>query len=132
MTGEAAAPIYWENTLTLSFQENTTFFIVKQIDSFSLDRSYAFMTVMPAVERFVAPWLSLRGGAEGALAALNGSVQAGYGALAGLTFRFLRAGMDLNLNFTWRQRPSRVVEGLLYSDMMVLMNLTRSGIRVQR
>jgi hypothetical protein len=95
LTGEAAAPIYLENTLILAFQENTTFFIVKQIDSFGLDRSYAFMTAMPAVERFVAPWLSLRAGAEGSL--------------AGLSFRFVKAGMDLDLNFTWRQRPSSVM-----------------------
>ena len=80
----------------------------------------------------MAPWVSLRAGVEGSLAGLNDSVQPGYGVPAGLTFRFLRAGLDLDLNFTWRQRPSRVVEGLLYSDLMVLMNLTRNGLRIQR
>jgi hypothetical protein len=53
------------------------------------------MTAMPAVECFVAPWLSLRTGAEGSLAILNNSVQPDYGVLAGLTFRFVRAGIDL-------------------------------------
>ncbi len=129
---QASAPVFWENTLTLSYRENTTFLIVKQINSFSLDRPYVFVTLMPAVEHFLARWISLRVGLEGSLAMLNDTFQPGYGALAGITFRNVRRGFDVDLNLTYRQRPSRVVEGLLYSDLMALMNVTWNGVRVTR
>ncbi len=132
ITGQAGAPVFLENTLTFSLQEGATFLIFKQIDSVSLDRPYAFATLMPAVERFLAPWISLRAGLEGSVALLNDSVQAGYGALAGITFRNVRSGFDADLNLTWRKRPSRVVEGLLYTDLMALINLTWNGVRLAR
>ena len=62
LSGEAAAPVYLENTLTLSRQRGETFLILKQIDSISFDRPYSFLTSMPAIERFLAPWVSVRGG----------------------------------------------------------------------
>jgi len=104
----------------------------QQIDAFSLDRTYLFATLMPAVERFFAPWFSLRAGLEGSLALLNDSLQPGYGLLAGMSFRSVRQAFDLDLNLTWRKRPSRVAEGLLYTDLVALMNLTWSGVRLTR
>ena len=56
----------------------------------------------------------------------------GFGALTGVTFRNVRRGFDVDLNLTWRQRPSRVVEGLLSTDLMALANLTWNGVRVTR
>jgi len=63
---------------------------------------------------------------------LNKRTQAGYGVLAGLSFRSARRGFDADFNLTWRKRPSRVVEGLLYTDLMALMNLTWNGLWVRQ
>lgn len=129
---QAGAPVFLENTLTLAFQEKATFLIFKQINSVSLDRPSTFLTLMPAVEHFFAPWVSLRIGLEGSLAVLKDSPQMGYGALVGITFRSVRRDFDVDLNLTWRQRPSRVVEGLLYTDLMALINVTWNGLKVSR
>jgi len=132
LSGKASAPLYLENTLTLAMRNGSTFLIFKQIDSLSLDRTYLFATFMPAVEHFLAPWVSLRAGLEGSLAVLNDSTDFGLGVLGGITFRSLRRGFDVDLNLTWRQRPSRVVEGVLYSDLLALINLTWNGLWVRR
>jgi hypothetical protein len=72
----------------------------------------------------------------GALFGALGFASRRGGGVAGRAKRQRPAGLRgpgrAHLNFTWRQRPSRVVEGLLYSDLMVLMNLTRNGLRIQR
>ncbi|MBE3064469.1 MAG: hypothetical protein IMZ69_05570 [Spirochaetes bacterium] len=132
LVGEVAAPVFWENTLTMAFQEKATFLILKQINNVSLDRPYTFVTLMPAVEHFFAPWVSVRAGLEGSMSLLNETFQMGFGALTGITFRSLRRGFDVDLNLTWRQRPSRVVEGVLYTDLMALINLTWNGIGMRR
>jgi len=132
VSGQAKAPVYIENTLSLALPDGDTFLIFKQIDSVSLDRPYAFVTLMPAVERFLAPWVSVRAGLEGSFARLEDSSRFGFGVLAGVSFRSLARGFDADLNLSWRQRPSRVVEGLLYTDLTALMNLTWNGLRIRR
>jgi TolB-like protein len=132
VTEETMTPMLWENTLTLSFNERNTFLIVKQINNVCYDRVYYYATLLPAVEHFLAKWISLRSGLEGSLSLLNDSLMFGYGLLGGVTFRNIKRGFEMDLNVTYRMRPSRAVEELLYPDLVVLLNLTWNDLFVSR
>jgi len=120
---EVMTPILLENTLTLSFNERNTFFILKQINNICFDRIYYYTTLLPALEHFLTKWISLRFGVEGSYALLNDSSLFGYGLLSGFTIRNNKRGIELDLNVTYRMRPSRAVEELLYKDLVILVNL---------
>jgi hypothetical protein len=129
---ETMTPILWENTLTLALNERKTFFILKQINNICYDRIYYFGTLLPAVEHFLAKWVSLRGGLEGSASLLNDSLMFGYGLLGGVTFRGIKRGFEVDLNITYRMRPSRAVEELLYPDFLLLLNLAWNDVFVSR
>ena len=121
---EVMTPTLWENTLTLSFNERNTFLILKQINNVCFDRTYYYGTILPAVEHFLSKKVSLRGGVEGSFSILNDSTLFGGGLLGGVTFRSIRRGFELDLNITYRMRPSRAIEELLFPDFLFLLNLT--------
>jgi TolB-like protein len=129
---ETLVPIFWENTLTLSFNERDTFFILKQINNICYDRIYYYGSLLPALEHFVAKWVSLRGGIEGSVSLLNDSFNFGYGLLGGVTFRNISRGFEIDLNITYRMRPSRAVEELLYPDFLFLFNLSWNEVFLSR
>jgi hypothetical protein len=129
--GESAMPIYVENTLTTAFDQKRSFFILKQIDSVSYAKPQLFATLMPAYERFFGQSFSLRGGVEGSLLSDDGTISLGYGGLGGITLRFPKAGLDIDLNATYRMRPSRIVPGALYPDFLVLLNVNWNGVFIK-
>jgi len=110
-------PLFWENTLTLSNRDKNTFFVVKQLNDVGLDRSYYYGRLLPAVEHYFVNWFSARIGPEGALVLLNESLDFGYGVLGGVTFRILKWKLDIDLNVAYRNKPSRVVEGMMRDDI---------------
>ncbi len=123
---ETPRPMYLENTLTLALKQKKTFIVVKQINDVSLERKYYYGRLLPAVEHFPVDWLSVRAGVEGSYSVLGSSGNTGLGALGGLTFRFARIGLDIDLNFTYRKRPSRVIEDVMYEDYIILLAGTLS------
>ena len=125
---ESPVPVYLENTLTTAFDGKRSFFILKQIDSISYDKALYFATLMPSFERFLGQNFSLRAGAEGSLLYNAGKITPGYGALGGMTLRFPTIGLDIDLNATYRMRPSRILPGALYPDFLILMNASWSGV----
>ncbi len=129
---ETSSPLFLESTITLSFNDNNTFLIIKQINNISYDRPYYYGTLLPAMEHFLSEKLSFRGGVEGSVSMLNVSTGCGYGLLAGITSRNSTKGFDLDLNFTFRMRPSRAVENLLYPDFLFLLNLTWNDVYISR
>jgi len=44
--------------------------------------------------------------------------------MLGGTLHNPNTGFELDMNLTYRMRPSRVVEGLLYPDFLYLINMT--------
>jgi len=55
---------------------------------------------------------------------LGDTAQLGYGGMLGGTLHNPNTGFELDMNLTYRMRPSRVVEGLLYPDFLYLINMT--------
>jgi len=125
-------PLFWENTLTLSNKDKNTFFVVKQLNDVGLDRSYYYGRLLPAVEHYFANWFSSRIGPEGALVILNESLDLGYGVLGGVTFRVLKWKLDIDLNVTYRKKPSRVVEGMMRDDVYVSFILNLNDVFLSR
>ena len=125
-------PLFWENTLTLSNRDKSTFFVVKQLNDVGLDRSYYYGRLLPAVEHYFANWFSARIGPEGALVLLNESLDLGYGVLGGVTFRVLKWKLDIDLNVTYRKKPSRVVEGMMRDDVYVSLILNLNDVFFSR
>ncbi len=129
---ETNRPMYLENTLTLALNQKKTFVVIKQINDVSLERAYYYGRLLPAVEHFPVDWLSVRAGVEGSYSVLGSSGNTGLGAMGGLTFRFARIGLDIDLNFTYRKRPSRVIEDVMYEDYIILLAGTLSDKYISR
>ncbi len=125
---ESPVPVYVENTLTTAFDQKRSFFILKQIDNVSYDKAHYFATLMPSFERFLGQNFSLRAGVEGSLLYDAGTLTPGYGGLGGMTLRFPTIGLDIDLNATYRMRPSRILSSVLYPDFLILMNASWSGV----
>lgn len=128
----AQLPIFWENSLTLAFNKKRTFLVTKQLNDFYLDTDSYFIRLLPLVEHYLFEWWTVRAGVEGSVTRLSSSTKLGYGVLGGLTFRILKAGIDIDFNFTHRKRPSRVVEGYMYPDYLFMLNFSKNGIALSR
>jgi len=125
-------PLFWENTLTLCNRDKSTFFVVKQLNDIGLDRSYYYGRLLPAVEHYFVNWFSARIGPEGALVLLNESLDFGYGVLGGVTFRILKWKLNIDLNVTYRKKPSRVVEGMMRDDVYVSLIFNLNDVFLSR
>ncbi len=128
----ARLPLFWENSITLAFNGKRTFLVTKQLNDFYLDTDSYFIRLLPLVEHYLFEWWSVRVGVEGSVTKLAGSIKLGYGVLGGLTFRILKAGIDIDFNLTHRKRPSRVVEGYMYPDYIFMLNISKQGIALSR
>ncbi len=132
ITGEVMTPVFLENTLTFAFNQKRTFFLIKQLNDVSFDRVYYFGRILPAVEHFFFNWFSLRAGIEGSFSQLNDSSLLGYGAMGGFTFRIIPWGLDIDLNVSYRLRPSRAIEELLYRDLLLLLSVSLNDVFISR
>jgi curli biogenesis system outer membrane secretion channel CsgG len=132
VTRDVAMPLFIESTYTMTFNQKHTFIILKQLNDICFDRIYYYGRVIPAVEHFFQNWLSLRLGAELAYARLNTTDNFGYGAAGGLTFRIIDLGMDIDLNASYRLRPSRVVEGIMYPEGVVTLSISWNDAFISR
>jgi len=128
----ARLPLFWENSITLAFNGKRTFLVTKQLNDFYLDTNSFFLRLLPMVEHYLFEWWSVRAGVEGSVTRLAGSAEMGYGVLGGLTFRILKAGIDIDFNLTHRKRPSRVVEGYMYPEYLFMLNISKKGIALSR
>jgi len=129
---EVRAPLYNENTVTWALKEHRTFIVLKQINEVAWDRPFYFGRLLPATEHFISDRFSMRAGIEASYAFLNGTKKFGFGALVGTTLRSIRRKIDLDFNVSYRMRPSRAVEGLLYPDFGFLWTISRNGLFLSR
>lgn len=126
------APIYNENTLTFGLFGKRVFLAVKEINDFYLDRDYFSARIIPVLEIWLTNWLSLRGGAEQNYANLSGTVYHNTGFVAGLSLRGIRSGWDFDINYTQRNRPSRIITGEIINEGIVYFTLSKSNNFINR
>ncbi len=115
-------PLFLENTLTLTLADKKLFVILKQLNDICFDRPYYYGRIVPAAEYFFADWISVRLGVEASYVHLNASDNIGYGAMGGLTLRIGKA--DLDLNFSYRLRPSRWLENIMFPEGVFTLALS--------
>jgi TolB-like protein len=128
----AQMPVYNENTLTLTFDRRRLFIILKQTNDVAWDRPYYFGRLLPAMEFFFADWMSVRASVEGCMVFLTSSVDFGFGAMGGLTFRIIPWGLDIDLNLAYRQKPSRSIEGAIFNDVILFLDFSLNGAFMSR
>lgn len=118
-------PLFVEHTLTAALNKRNTFLIIKQQNTISFDTGYYYGRLMPAVEHWFQKWISARLGIEGALMEIEGSLDWGIGGTAGVSFRVLKWGLDIDANVTVRARPSRIVERQKLYEIIPLVIVTK-------
>ncbi len=129
---DAYAPIYIENTLTLALDRRRTFFVLKQTDDIGIDRVYFVGRLIPAIERWLGDWFSVRAGIEGTLTYLEKVAGLGIGATGGLTIRLKPMNMDLDVNVSYRTRPSRTIPGETIDDLIWFATLHKANFLFRR
>lgn len=127
-----SAPLFIENTLTLSFNQRKTFFVVKQLNDIYLEMGNYYGRLMPALEHWLLDWLSFRIGAEGSLTYLDEKMDFGFGGTGGLSLRIPDWGLDLDVNLTYRRRPSRIVPGEILQEIIPLVIITKTNTFISR
>ncbi|MFP4267236.1 MAG: hypothetical protein ACLFQW_04515 [Spirochaetaceae bacterium] len=125
-------PLYIENTFTFSFNQKQTFLLIKQLNDVSFDRVFYFGRILPAVEHFISNWVSLRAGIEGSFSQLSESSLLGYGFLGGVTFRIIPWKLDIDLNVSYRLRPSWSIEEFLYQDYLIMLGFSLNDVFIAR
>lgn len=131
-THELLSTIFMENSLTCAFNEKKSFLVFKQLNDLAVDRMFYYGRLLPAFEQFFTNWFSMRLGLEGAIVVLGDSTNLGYGVLGGFTFRIINWGLDIDTNLTYRLKPSRVVEGLMMPQCLLLINFNFNGLFMKR
>lgn len=121
------APIYNENTLTFGLFGKRVFLATKLINDFYQDRAYYNARIIPVLEFWLASWLSVRGGIEQNYANLSGSVYHNTGWVAGLSLRGISSGWDFDINYTNRNRPSRIITGEIINEGILYFTLSKSN-----
>ena len=117
-------PVSEENTLTLANKDKTMYFILKQSNLIYTDISRYTGKLLPVMEYWPLDFLALRGGVELGYYMLNNtsSFQTGY--LAGATVTIPGINLDLDMNFTFWNRPSRTLPGLFLNEMVLNWNIS--------
>ena len=119
-------PIITEATLTSAFLNRKLFLVVKSLNDIYFDRRAGFITrAIPAVEYWPFGFMSLRGGYQFTYLNMDEMSDNGHGFVLGTTIRLGK--FDLDLNFTSRYQPSRVLPGYGKQENFVLLGLSRSG-----
>lgn len=126
------APIYNENTLTFGLFGKRIFLALKEINEFYQDRNYYNARIIPVLEFWLTNWLSLRGGAEHNYANLSGTIFNNTGWVAGMSLRGIASGWDFDINYTQRNRPSRIVTGEIINEGIVYFTLSKSNNFISR
>jgi len=123
---EYGLPLYIEQTFTYSFNQRKTILALKQANDIYLDRILYYGRIMPVMEHRFTNSLSLRAGVEGSLFALENEIFNGYGATLGSTIKVF--DYDIDLNFTFRMRPSRTLEDTIIPEGVAFITISKQGL----
>jgi hypothetical protein len=123
---EYGSPVYIEQTLSWSPNGQKTFLALKQANDIYFDRDLYYGRMMPCVEQWFRDLFSLRLGAEGSIVYRDDQVELGWGATAGVTVKVWK--LELDANYTLRQRPSRTLAGVTLSEYVFFVTLSADGL----
>ena len=116
-------PLSLDGTFILSLLDRRLYLALKGIGDLYLDeRGGHALRAIPIVE--FRPWsfLSLRAGYEYSHLSQAGEFSVGYGFLGGASVRVWK--LELNANYTLRQKPARMLPGYLIDTSTLLVGLT--------
>lgn len=129
---ERSAPLFVENTLTISLLENKMFITLKQLNDVFLETGYYYGRIIPACEFWLFDWLSLRAGFEGSFMKLEESNTFGFGGTGGFSIRIIPWGLDVDLNVTYRKRPSRFIDNEFIDEIIPLITVSKTKTFINR
>ena len=118
-------PAVLENTLSFSLNDRQTFLVLKQNNYLYSDVNYYIGNLTPAAEQWFFNTFSLRAGYELTYMDLLGVKSTGSGYTIGFTLpvEFL-VKLNLDINYTARQRPSRNLEGLKIDEKILFVTVS--------
>ncbi len=125
-------PKYNENTFTIAFFDKELFFVTKQVNYFYPDNGNYVGRLIPAIEFWLVPSFSLRGGADLSFQKMFGKTDTGLGGTGGFTLRSLSWGLELDSNITYRKQPSRFLEGETFEQFMAVITITKRNLFLSR
>jgi len=127
------APLFIENTLSFAFAQRRIFAVLKQDNNVGIDHALYAGTIAPSLEAWLFEWLAIRASVEGDFTLMGSATSLGLGGTGGLTLRIRPWNLDIDLNMTYRQRPSRTVEGQTLNELVpfVIIRKTNSFITRQ-
>ncbi len=132
IAGEVKSPVYNENTLTKAFLDKRVFIVLKEVNNFYTDRDYRVIRAIPAIEVWPFTFMSIRGGYEYSRVKMDNTTKTGAGFTGGLSFRSVMSGFDLDVNYTKRNRPSRILEGETLDEAIIFCSISKSNLFYSR
>lgn len=129
---EVKAPIYNENTFTKAFLGKRIFLVLKEVNNFYTDRDYLVIRAISALEVWPFTWLSLRGGYEYSHVKMEDTSKTGSGFTGGLSLRSISKGFDFDLNYTKRNRPSRILKGETIDESIIYFTVSKTNLFISR
>lgn len=119
-------PLVTEATLTSAFLNRRLFVVLKGLgDIYYSERKGIVARAIPVVEFWPFSFISLRGGYQLTYLNMDDMSDTGHGYVAGTTIRLGK--FDLDINFTSRYQPSRVLPGYGKQENFLLIGFSRSG-----
>jgi TolB-like protein len=119
-------PLYVEQTLSLAFNDKKTIVGLKQVNDLYMDRAFYYGRLMPCAEQWFFGKFSVRAGVEGTLIVRDSDTKLGWGGTGGITIRLWQ--FDLDINYTYRQRPSYSMEEIIVPESVTFITLTANGL----
>lgn len=132
-------PIFNENTLTIALNEKKTFIVIKECNEIYYTQNVYVGKLIPAVEQWLFDTgffsLSARAACEAVISTYGGTARFGIGGMAGLTPRFKlfdRTTIEIDVNYTFRSRPSMLVPGMLLPEHVIFFTASVGGLFIDR
>jgi TolB-like protein len=127
-----SAPKYNENTITIGLLNKDLFVVGKEINYFYPGDNNYVCRFIPALEYWLVPSFSLRGGADLSYQKIFGQTDTGIGGTGGFTIRSLSTGVELDFNTTYRKQPSLFIEGESYEQFVGMLTITWRNLFIER
>ncbi|MEK6796051.1 MAG: CsgG/HfaB family protein [Spirochaetota bacterium] len=132
-------PVFNENTLIIAMNEKKTFIVLKECNEFYYSQNGFVGKFIPAVEQWLFDTgffsLSARAACEAVISTYGGTTRFGIGGMAGLTPRFKlfdRTTIEIDVNYTFRSRPSMLVPGMLLPEHVIFYTFSIGGLFIDR
>ncbi len=133
-TPDAHYPSILETTVTGVFFNRRLYFVAKEILDFYTSEGAAseeatregiMSRFIPSVEFWVTNFLSIRAGGVYTWSKIFDKTNSGIGGIGGLTLRL--SSFDIDVNYTYMERVSRLLPGYETDDHRILIQLSKNA-----